>query len=243
MRAARWVKAWDSHGIHRTATDGDWAGAEWLMCEVRQLGAAPVIEEFAVERLDPIAAFLEINGTRVEGVPIFDASATGAGGVSGSVGLIGSTAVIGVVELSPHAVYAPDYEKLRRNSRHEAVVILCNGTRSGMALLNAERFSAPYGPPGIQVSSGSRDAVLAAANRGTEVRLVANSRRISSRAGNIVVTISGREPAAPTSSGHDPAQLMVAIDRRTRWRDCLLAGNSSRADRSTSRAQRDLHRQ
>ena len=29
-RAASWLAAWDSHGNHRTATDGDNAGAEWL---------------------------------------------------------------------------------------------------------------------------------------------------------------------------------------------------------------------
>src|SRR5690349_1868567 len=32
-RAARWLAAWDSHGNHRTATDGDNAGAEWLADE------------------------------------------------------------------------------------------------------------------------------------------------------------------------------------------------------------------
>lgn len=194
MRAATWLKAWDAHNVHRTATSGDNAGAAWLMSEVRQLGATPVIEEFAVERLDPIAAFIEIEGVRAEGVPIFDAPATGPGGVSGSFGRLGSAARIGVVELSPHAVYASEYEELRRNARHEAVVIVCNGRRSGMALLNAERFGTPFGPPGIQVSSRSRNVVLAATTGGIEARLVANSRCTPSRAGNVMVMISGREP-------------------------------------------------
>ena len=29
-RAAAWLAAWDAQGIHRTATDGDQRGADWL---------------------------------------------------------------------------------------------------------------------------------------------------------------------------------------------------------------------
>ena len=76
QRAARWLAAWDAQGIHRTATAGDNAGAEWLTREVAALGAEVRIEEFALDRLDPITAFLEIGGERIEAVPVFDAPAT-----------------------------------------------------------------------------------------------------------------------------------------------------------------------
>jgi len=56
MRAAAWLRAWDSQGIHRTATAGDQAGADWLIEEAAGLGAAPAVEEFALDRLDPIDA-------------------------------------------------------------------------------------------------------------------------------------------------------------------------------------------
>ena len=75
-RAASWLAAWDSQGNHRTATDGDNAGAEWLAAEAAALGADVAIEEFAVERLDPGTAFLDIGGERIPAIPAFDAPAT-----------------------------------------------------------------------------------------------------------------------------------------------------------------------
>ena len=71
-RAAGWLTAWDSHPIHRTGTAGDVAGAAWLMSEVEKLGAQPVLEEFTLDRLDPIASYIEIDGIRIEGVPVFN---------------------------------------------------------------------------------------------------------------------------------------------------------------------------
>src|SRR6185369_2720021 len=89
-RAARWLAEWDAQGIHRTATAGDDAGAEWLAGEAASLGAEVSFEEFKVDRLDPVQAFLEIGGQRIEAVPAFDAPATGAAGVSGRLGPVGS---------------------------------------------------------------------------------------------------------------------------------------------------------
>ena len=74
-RAIAWLTAWDSQGVHRTATVGDEAGAHWLIREASSLGAAPAVETFALDRLDPIDAYLEFDGTRVPGVPVFDAPA------------------------------------------------------------------------------------------------------------------------------------------------------------------------
>ena len=72
-RAASWLAAWDSHGNHRTATMATTPGRNWLAAEAASLGADVTIEEFAVERLDPVAAFLEIGGERIPAIPAFDA--------------------------------------------------------------------------------------------------------------------------------------------------------------------------
>jgi len=58
-RAIAWLSTWDSHGVHRTATAGDEAGADWLTAEVGRLGAAPTVELYALDRLDPVASYLE----------------------------------------------------------------------------------------------------------------------------------------------------------------------------------------
>jgi hypothetical protein len=82
-RAIAWLTAWDSQGVHRTATSGDEAGADWLIREATGLGATPEVEKFALDRLDPIDAFLEYEGVRIPGVPVFDAPPTGVDGVMG----------------------------------------------------------------------------------------------------------------------------------------------------------------
>ena len=103
-RTAAWLRAWDSQGIHRTATAGDQAGANWLTREAASLGAAPVVEEFALDRLDPIDTYLEFDSVRIPGVPVFDAPTTGGEGVSGVLGPVGAGTSIAVAELSPRAL-------------------------------------------------------------------------------------------------------------------------------------------
>ena len=94
-RAATWLQAWDAQGIHRTGTEGDRAGAEWLAGEAAALGAEVTVEKFEFDRLDPIEAYLDIGGEQIDGVPVFDAPATDANGISGKLG-----SDIAVAELS-----------------------------------------------------------------------------------------------------------------------------------------------
>src|SRR4051812_14919951 len=168
-RAANWLAAWDSHGNHRTATEGDTAGAEFLAAEAALLGADVAVEEFTVERLDPIAAFLEIGGEaggeRIPAIPAFDAPGTDSDGVGGRLGPIGSDAEIAVAELPPQSVYSGEYERLRSSGGHRAFIVLCAGQSPGVALLNAERVRDPFGMPTIHISSTARDPGLAAAAR------------------------------------------------------------------------------
>jgi hypothetical protein len=192
-RAVVWLRAWDSQGIHRTAAAGDQAGADWLIQEAAGLGAAPAVEKFALDRLDPVDTYLEFDGARIPGVPVFDAPATGSDGVAGILGPAGAETSIAVAELSPRDIYTPDYEELRRNPAHRGLVIVCDGANPGLGLLNAERFRHPYGAPAIHVSSEERDTVLAAAARRATARLVAASRRIRTHACNVVLMISGQD--------------------------------------------------
>jgi hypothetical protein len=107
-RAIAWLTAWDAQGLHRTATAGDQAGADWLIGEAAGIGAAPEVEKFALDRLDPIGAYLKFSGVRIPGAPVFDAPAT--------VPMV-SEPDIAVVELWPRSVYTPDYEKKAASPR------------------------------------------------------------------------------------------------------------------------------
>jgi hypothetical protein len=86
-RAIAWLTAWDGQGVHRTATSGDEAGALWLAREAASLGGDVTTEIFALDRLEPIACYLELDGERIEGVPAFDAPGTDPNGITGALGL------------------------------------------------------------------------------------------------------------------------------------------------------------
>jgi hypothetical protein len=161
-------------------------------------------DEFTLNRLDPMTACLELDDTRIQGVPVFDAPVTGADGITGTLGPLGSAAAIGVAALSPHAVYSGAYRALREDTSHTALVIVCQGGYPGLALLNAEQFREPFGCPALQVSGEARETVLAAAARGVTARLVAHSQRGAACATNIVVSLPGREPTRRPLVGMTP---------------------------------------
>jgi hypothetical protein len=211
-RASAWLRAWDSQGIHRTATLGDAAGADWLAREAAALGAHVSIEEFGLDRLDPLECYLELDGGRIDGVPVFDSPSTEAAGVAGTLGPVAGDAAIGIAELSPQSVYTGDYRTLRQRATHRGLVVVCHGQHPGMALLNAEQFRQPYGVPAIHVSSEARDAILAAGS----ARLVAHSSRSVSYARNVVATIAGRDRTRPP--------LVVMTPRSSWWQSTSERG-------------------
>jgi hypothetical protein len=215
-RAAGWLAAWDGQGIHRTGTAGDTAGAEWLAREAAALGAEVTIEEFALDRLDPIDCFLELAGRQIAAVPVFDAPATDAEGVTGRLGNIGNEAEIGVAELSPRAIYTGEFARIRGDSPYRALVVLCAGDRPGLGLLNAEQFRHPYGAPAVHVSSTDRPALVEAIAQHAPARLVNVSRRTATRAINVVVTLRGTGNASP--------QLVVMTPRSSWWQSTAERG-------------------
>jgi hypothetical protein len=210
-RAATWLAAWDGQGTHRTGTPGDRAGAEWLAREAGALGTEAAIEEFALDRLDPERVSLELGGERIAGVPVFDAPATGSDGIEGRLGRD-----IAVAELSPRAVYSGEFQRLRRDGDHRALVVICKGDAPGLAPINAEEFKAPYGRPAIHLPSEARELVLAAASDGAAARLVSHSRRTQATAANVVVALKGSEGGRPP--------LVVMTPRSSWWQSTAERG-------------------
>ncbi|HEV2334498.1 MAG TPA: hypothetical protein VGS13_03260 [Stellaceae bacterium] len=215
-RAARWLAEWDAQGVHRTATAGDAAGADWLAREAAAQGAAVSIEEFALDRLDPVAAFLEIGTERIAAVPAFDAPSSDRAGVTGRLGPVGGDADIAVAELSPRAVYSGEFARLRRLGNNRGFVIVCSGESPGMGLLNAEQFREPYGVPTIHVASEAGAAVMEAAARGVPARLVAHSRRSQACGRNVVIALDGTGGAEPP--------LVVMTPRSSWWQSTAERG-------------------
>jgi hypothetical protein len=196
-RAVAWVTAWDSQGIHRTGTKGDETGARWLTEEAAALGIEVTSEVFKLDRLEPAACYLELDGERMSGVPAFDAPSTGIDGVTGTLSSSAHDTTILVARLSPRSVYSGEYKRLRRHGAHRALVIVCTGARPGMGLLNADHFRQPYGAPTIHVSSDASEVVLAGAARAASVRVVAENRYSPASARNVVVSIRGSQRSTP----------------------------------------------
>jgi hypothetical protein len=215
-RAVTWLTAWDSQGVHRTGTVGDEAGARWLANEAASLGVEVASEVFRLDRLDPVACYLELGGKRISGVPVFDAPATGADGVIGALSLRDREDSILVAQLSPRSVYTGEYEKLRRSAAHRALVIVCAGERPGLGLLNAERFRNSYGAPAIQVSSEASEAVLSGAATAEHARVVSESRYVPASARNVVVSIRG--------SRRSSTRVVVMTPRSSWWQSTAERG-------------------
>jgi hypothetical protein len=206
------LQAWDAQGWHRTGTSGDEAGAAWLGGEASALGAVVTSEAFSFERIDPQQTFLELDGTRIDAVPVFDAPPTDPTGISGTIGPVGSNAAIGVAALPPQAGWSVEYQRMRRGANHRGLVVVCRGTHPGLGLLNAEQFKMPYGAPALHVSSEAADAVLGASS----ARLVAHYRRTAASARNIIVTVPGRDSTRPP--------VVVMTPRSSWWQSTAERG-------------------
>ena len=202
-----WLAAWDSQGIHRTATPGDDAGADWLAATATALGATVTQERFPLHRVDPIAGSVTFDNTTINGTPLFDAPDGTAQGNAGPIGH--PAAAIGIAETDPRTVYSPRFRAMRETAPHAALVLVTVAEAPGLALLNAESFLAQYGPPVLQVSSHHAPALAQAAQRATPMRQTIRTARRPTHACNVVATVRGRDPTAPP--------LVVMTPRSSWW--------------------------
>src|SRR5476651_2142110 len=101
-RSADAIRAYSAEGHHRTATAVDRASADALHARARATGAATSLEPFDLSRVDPAAAFVQIQGQRLDGLPMFDGAFNGAGGVTGAIGpAVGAVTMGGKPGLCP----------------------------------------------------------------------------------------------------------------------------------------------
>jgi len=222
-RAADVIRGYSAEGIHRTATAVDRASADRLLALARGTGAAARLEPFDLSRVDPVAHLIEIDGTRIDGLPMFDGAFTGATGVVGPIGPIersaaasaegfGASAVarpasaggslsperadIAFVQTPPNGEVA--LYRMRVASRHRAIVAVTMGGRPGLCPVNAASFTKPFGPPVLQIGSEHLATVQDAAAHGRPVRVVAQAKRERATAFNVVATVEGtRSDLAP----------------------------------------------
>ena len=210
-RVSRLVQAYSDQGLHRTGTAVDERSARWLQDEVRALGGTAEIEAFSVNRLDVLSSFVEIDGRRVEAIPLFDGGRTSVAGVSGRFGEHTAPREIGLLDLTPNQAGSGIVGDIRRRNAHRAIVCVTRGGRPGLCPSNADGFTAPFGPPVVQVSSIEAAWLRDHATRGSTVRVVANLDATPAHAFNVTAAIAGRDRTLPP---------LVVMTPRSGWYTC-----------------------
>ena len=195
QRASVVIRGYSAEGLHRTATRVDRVSAGRLLTLARAAGASARLERFELSRVDPVAAFVEIGGDRIEGLPMFDGRFTDADGVRGPIGPLGIDRPIGWTLIAPNGEAA--LRRLRASSTHRAIVAVTTGDRPGLCPVNAASFTEPFGPPVLLIPSELVEPIERAADAGKDVRVVANVKRQKAEAFNVVAEVAGTQPALP----------------------------------------------
>ena len=209
-RVSSILEAYDAQGWHRTGTTVDQESAAWFTRTLIGMGAQPVLDEFSLDRVEVVSAALEIDGRRVEGLPLFDAPDPPGGSVVGALGAAGSGTPIGLtITTSP----APDpaHDALRRDTGHQAIVAVTVGRAPGLQARNMGSVKGPFGAPFLQVGSEHQSALESAAEAGATATLTIETQRVPSQSANVVVRVPGADPAL--------APIVVSTPR-TGWWNC-----------------------
>lgn len=192
------ISAYDAQGNHRTGTEVDAASARWLAGEVRKTGLIPKREPYELSRVDPEECYLRIDGRRIEGFPLFDGGFTSSAGVSGSLvegtdrsGEIVLTAAGTTLASTSAASSSTASLADLRSGNSKGIVLLTEGYRPGLSLINATRFADPFGPPVLQVSNAEREWLSIRARSGAAATLVVKAKRTAARSFNVIGKISG----------------------------------------------------
>lgn len=210
-RVARLIRDYDAQGDHRTGSPVDAQSGLWLSDRVDDAGVVPELEWMGVPTLETQAAFLEINGRRIYGVPLYDGGVTNADGIVGTLGDQGTSSDIGLAYAGPRI--PQDFLDYRRSTAQRAIVTVTggpdNGVPDGLALMNAPNFVEPFGPPVLQVASQHRNLLRQAASDGASARLVLHVTRRPEEVFNVTATLRGTRPGL--------APLIVMTPRSGWW--------------------------
>ncbi len=206
---ARLVAAFDSSGIHRIGTPGDFASGEFLAAEAAAAGGTVARMPVAVNRTLVDEAFLECEGLRIDGLPMFDSPPTSANGVAGTLVANEGAGAIGYLDLPPNSASIKHmrFEKLRRASTHAALVVATRVTGESLAPINAQYYDQPFGPPVLLVAGANHESLGAWTQRAASARLTCVHRREAVESYNVEAVVSG--------DGKGPA--LYVVTPRTGW--------------------------
>lgn len=214
------IKAWDAIPNHRTGTDGDNLTAEWLADEISAAGFEPEVDWFPFQRRQLHECRISVGSQSADGVPLFDGAYTGRRGWQAPLRPLADATDIGLTRFTANG-RSPATQALqaaRRSQRHAAIVAIADPaesesleSQSGVALLNADAYRQPYGPPVLQVGVEHGPWLDAAARAGATAQFVAHVTLQDVQAGNVQTSILGRDQTL------DPVVIMTP---RSAWWTC-----------------------
>lgn len=208
------IRGWDAIDDHRTGTVGDRQTAQWLADNFRAAGLEPRPDAFALRRWVLRDCAVAVDGRRAAGVPLFDAGTTAAVGLTAPLARlpgqgtgIGLASVGGAAGASANQAFAA----ARRDNGRPALVAVTKGHPEvpGLALQNADRFKAPFGPPVLQVASEHEAWLREAAAAGETATVAAHVDFETAQGWNVRARVAGRDPAL--------APLVVMTPKSAWW--------------------------
>ena len=148
---------WDSIKLHRTGTEGDNETAYWLADEINKCGLTGEVDSFNFVKRTPGRCEVT-NGTHTAiGLPMFDGGSTSSNGLEGPHGSLTTDDVIAITQFgsSTDDELSKNLNEARKKNKHPAIVAIANVYPNipGLAVLNAESYKNPYGPPVLQVAT------------------------------------------------------------------------------------------
>ena len=148
---------WDSIKLHRTGTEGDNETAYWLVDEIKKCGLTAEVDKFNFIKRTPGKCEVTNGTNNAIGLPMFDGGSTAFDGIKGPHGSLNNDDVIAITQYSSSAndESSINLNKARAKNKHPAIVAIADVSPNipGLAVLNAESYRKPFGPPVLQVAT------------------------------------------------------------------------------------------
>lgn len=195
------LTAFDTITDHRTASAGDLSTSHWLIAACGDQGVEANLFEYPFARRTVTRASITLpSGREISGLPLFDGPDTPPGGISGTSVSMAVAGKIGVCRFAPQDGHplTRTLLKTRLAAQHQAMIAISAADQMapGLAVLNAERYGAPFGPPVLQIASQDGSAIEDFAETGKPLTVLIESRWESTNATNVDFTIQGRDASA-----------------------------------------------
>jgi hypothetical protein len=206
------IVAFTERGDHRTGWPADNAVSDWLVAELAAAGLTAEHAPFSFPFVRPEPSWLEIDGQRVSGTPLYDGGTTGPSGVSARLTDDPAQADDAILVLRNPPVAAHGKGDPWGTARPVGTILVTGDPEGAVFHRNAERIDAPFAVPILQVAQRDAGPIEAALASETPARLVVRARREPGTATNVVARL-------PATAEPVDAPLVV-MTPKSGWGPC-----------------------